>query len=156
MNILKCTWNVSGKHVPPAAINEIQSLLVHVQRGCLSGIAPGCGTNRNERLYRNLNSYMAWLVVNMDLEFTFALLTSTFYRHNEHISAGIEKWREEPITAYSNSGTNNDGNVCTNKYRGEIPVDPSVQSESQKVGIKCLNFWGKCKLKPSMKTISKL
>ena len=42
------------------------------------------------------------------LEFAFALLTSTFYRHNEPISAGVEKQCAEPITAYSNSGMNND------------------------------------------------
>ena len=82
LNILVSKWkdiNASGKHIlPPAAINEIQSLLIHFQTGCLSGIAPGRGTNRNERLHRYLNSHMA--NCKYGLEFAFALLTSTFYR----------------------------------------------------------------------------
>ena len=56
------TWkNIScnGEFVlPPAAINEIRCLLVHINRGCLSGINPGCGTTKNERLHRELNSHM--------------------------------------------------------------------------------------------------
>ena len=64
------------------------------------------------------------------LKFAFTLLTSTFYRHNEHTSAGIEKRRAEPITAYSNCGVNNDIGL-TNINRGEIPVYHPVPSESQ-------------------------
>ena len=54
-----------GKHVlPPAAINEIQSHLIHVQRGCLSGIAPGRGTIETKDFTGTL--IPIWLVVNMD------------------------------------------------------------------------------------------
>ena len=42
--------------LPHAAQFEIQSLLKHVDKGCLSGIEPGRGTNRNERLHRELNA----------------------------------------------------------------------------------------------------
>ena len=72
------TYN--GKHVlPPAAIAEIQSLLVHIQKGCLSGILPGRGTNRNERLHRNLNSLMS--NSKYGVEFAYSLLTSSLFKH---------------------------------------------------------------------------
>lgn len=39
-----------------AAIKEIRNLEGHMVKGCLSGINPGRGTNRNEALHRNLGS----------------------------------------------------------------------------------------------------
>ena len=44
--------------LPPAALKEIGCLRVHVNKGCLSGIYPGRGTNRNERLHKELNSLL--------------------------------------------------------------------------------------------------
>lgn len=44
--------------LPPIAIKEIQCLLVHTRKGCLSGILPGRGTNQNERLHKDINSHM--------------------------------------------------------------------------------------------------
>jgi hypothetical protein len=40
------------------AMKEIENIKVHVRKGCLSGIPPGCGTNRNERLNRHLNQFL--------------------------------------------------------------------------------------------------
>jgi hypothetical protein len=40
------------------AMKEIENINVHVRKGCLSGIPPGCGTNRNERLNRHLNQFL--------------------------------------------------------------------------------------------------
>ena len=40
------------------AIKEMKNIKVHIRKGCLSGIAPGCGTNRNERLNRHLNKFL--------------------------------------------------------------------------------------------------
>ena len=61
--MFKSKWkdiDCNGKPIlPPAAITELQSLLVHINKGCLSGIPPGCGTNRNERLHRDLNTFMS-------------------------------------------------------------------------------------------------
>ena len=52
------TWHdvaYNGKLVlPPAAIQEFPNILVHIDRGCLSGILPGRGTNRNERLHKDM------------------------------------------------------------------------------------------------------
>ena len=84
--------------LPPAAIKEIKCLLVHVDRGCLSGISPGRGTNRNERLHRDINTHMT--STRYGVELSYALLTKIFFRHNEHIDAREEKRTPRPITAF--------------------------------------------------------
>ena len=49
----------NGENVLNAnVINEIKNIKVHIRKGCLSGISPGCGTNRNERLNRHLNEFL--------------------------------------------------------------------------------------------------
>ena len=63
--------------LPPAAITEVNSLLTHIQRGCLSGILPGRGTNRNERLHRELNKHMRQSRYGVEL--AYALLTKVFF-----------------------------------------------------------------------------
>ena len=84
--------------LPPAAVREIQSLLVHVRRGCLSGIQPGRGTTKNERLHRELNSLMA--NCRYGVEFSYALLTSALFSHNEDIAAIIDNRNPRPILLY--------------------------------------------------------
>ena len=43
-------WSVLSQ----AALKEADNLRKHMEKGCLSGIKPGRGTNRNEALYKNL------------------------------------------------------------------------------------------------------
>ena len=59
-----------------AASKEILSLLVHVRKGCLSGIPPGHGTNRNERLHRDLNAGLCERCYGVEL--AYALVTTIF------------------------------------------------------------------------------
>ena len=40
-----------------AAKEEIEKLKVHINKGCLSDIGVGCGTNRNKVLHRHINSF---------------------------------------------------------------------------------------------------
>lgn len=35
-------------------MKELKNIEIHIKRGCLSNIPPGCGTTRNERLHREL------------------------------------------------------------------------------------------------------
>ena len=74
----KRTWegvSYNDEYVLPlVAINEIRCLLIHIDRGCLSGIKPGCGTNRNERLHKDLNSHLTQN--RYGVEFAYALITS--------------------------------------------------------------------------------
>ena len=81
----------------PAVKNGIRFLLVHIDKGCLSGVLPGHDTNHNERLHRDLNSYMTNSRYGVQL--AYALLTSTLFRLNEHISASNEHRFPAPITA---------------------------------------------------------
>ena len=46
------------KVLPEAAKHQISNLCKHIEKGCLSGIHPGRGTNRNEALHKSLNSHM--------------------------------------------------------------------------------------------------
>ena len=41
------------------ATKEIKNIKAHILRGGLSGIPPGCGTNRNERLNKLLNEFLS-------------------------------------------------------------------------------------------------
>ena len=61
-------------------IHELESLRVHITRGCLSGINPGCGTNRNENLHRSINPFFSRCRIGIPL--AIALLTVFFHRHN--------------------------------------------------------------------------
>ena len=80
----------NGREIlPPVAIHEIQCLLKHIDKGCLSGIMPGRGTNRNKRLHRDLNRILSNSKYGVELG--YALLTSSFYNHNEKIRATIEQ-----------------------------------------------------------------
>ena len=38
---------------------EMKSIKVYILKGCLSGIPPWCGTNRNERLNKHLNDFLS-------------------------------------------------------------------------------------------------
>ena len=59
----KAKWeeiSFSGQAIiSPTVTKEIHCLLVHIDKGCLSGIQPGRGTTRNERLHRDLNAHMS-------------------------------------------------------------------------------------------------
>ena len=87
------------RHIlPPAAIKEIKCLLVHVDRGCISGIATGRGTNRNERLHRDINTHMT--SARYGVELSYALLAKILFSHNERIDSRKEKRTPRPISAY--------------------------------------------------------
>ena len=61
-----------------AAIKEIRNLEGHMVKGCLSGIKPGRGTNRNEALHRKLNHIMG--ASRYRVELAYALLTTSTMR----------------------------------------------------------------------------
>ena len=113
--------------LPSAALREIQCLCVHVSKGCLSGTYPGRGTNRNERLHKELNS----LLTNSryGVELAYAFLTSIFFKHNENICAKRVGRHVTPINAkhLSNVATCELYGLCT---QSSIPqtgfISPSL------------------------------
>lgn len=86
------------KLLSEAALKEIECLRVHVKKGCLSGIEPGRGTNRNENLHKDLNKIMSSSKYGVEL--AYALLTVIFYNHNEKMAAMSEHRMEYPIEHY--------------------------------------------------------
>ena len=75
--------------VNAAALKQITNIKVHMKKGCLSGIKPGRGTNRNENLHKNLNAIMT--ASKYGVEYAYALLTLCFFKHNEKQLAKAEK-----------------------------------------------------------------
>lgn len=74
-------WYILNENVT----NELCQLKVHIERGCLSGIPPGCGTNKNENLHRMVNPFFSRC--RMGLPLVLALLTILFHRHNQKLSS---------------------------------------------------------------------
>ena len=70
----------------------------------MSRILPGRGTNRNERLHRELNRVVH--NTRLGVELAYALITCTFYKHNERIRAAR---LAKPITAKIQCRKFNDG-----------------------------------------------
>lgn len=66
---------------------EIESLRLHIQKGCLSDIPPGCGTERNEHLHRLLNRSLITGSTRISVQLAIALLTILFYYHSSKSSA---------------------------------------------------------------------
>ena len=44
--------------LPDRAVAEINKIMKHVTLGCLSGIPPGVGTNRNENIHKRLRKWL--------------------------------------------------------------------------------------------------
>ena len=95
------------KVLSPAALKEINCILKHIDRGCFPRILPGRGTNRNERLHRELNRVVH--NTRLGVELAYALITCTFYKHNERIRAAREDRLAKPITAKMQCRKFNDG-----------------------------------------------
>jgi hypothetical protein len=78
------------KIIPQNGIDEINKLLVHVGRGCLSDIPQSAGTNRNEGIHRVLNKTLK--KSRIGIQFALALLGVFFYIWNEkHLLTEKEK-----------------------------------------------------------------
>ena len=60
---------------------------LHIQRECLPGIPPGCGTERNEQLHRLLNRSFITGATRISVELVMALLFILFYYHTTKLSA---------------------------------------------------------------------
>lgn len=92
---------INGKSVLSKTFhNEISSLRKHIENGCLSGIKPSRGTNRNEALHKSLNKIMN--ASKYGVQLSYMLLTTFLYQHNERIAAKIEKRQCVLITEHIN------------------------------------------------------
>ncbi len=62
--------------------DEIRKLQVHIEKGCLSDLCVGSGTEGKERLHKLLNSSVLRGVVNIGPELIQAILTELFFSYN--------------------------------------------------------------------------
>jgi hypothetical protein len=81
-----------------SVLKEMENIRVHMRKGCLSGIRPGCGTNRNEELHRNLNSVMS--ASRYGVELAYGLFTTFFFKHNEKKASKWDHRVANPIEFY--------------------------------------------------------
>ena len=79
--------NVPENPLSEATLEEISHIRQHVQKGCLSDIPPGCGTERNEGLHRLLNRSLISGATRISVQLAIALLTILFFYHNKKITA---------------------------------------------------------------------
>ncbi len=63
------------------ALKEIKNLREHINRGCLSNIPPGCGTERNENLHKCIRKSASKVRIGVHL--AVALFTTFLYVWNE-------------------------------------------------------------------------
>ena len=79
-----CKWkdiSTCSSHIfSEKTMQELSSIKVHIQRGCLSGINPSCGTNKNENLHKNINPFFSHCRIGIPL--ALALLSILFHHHN--------------------------------------------------------------------------
>ena len=75
--------------IPLAAIKEILCLLVHTDQGCLSGILPGRGTNRNERLHKDMNSHMKNNRYGVELAYYATSTLFTMKKSGQNLRTGV-------------------------------------------------------------------
>lgn len=80
-------------------IQEIQCLRKHIEKGCLSGIPAGAGSERNENMHRNLRHIIARS--RLGVKSAIALLTSFFYQWNERKEKRFVKGIVPPISYYA-------------------------------------------------------
>ena len=59
--------------------SKLQNLREHIKKGCLSGIPPGFGTEKNEQIHRLLNRSLLTGATRISIELAVALLAVLFY-----------------------------------------------------------------------------
>lgn len=88
-----------GKHVLcVAALDEIDKLKIHINKGCVSDIPVGCGTNRNEAFHRYIRTFFHRSRVGILV--AYALMMVIIYQFNSNEGTSRKKL-VKPITSCS-------------------------------------------------------
>ena len=80
LNTFLESWNGLLKR---ESIEAIERLRNHINKGCLSFISPGCGTEENERLHKFLNSLFLCSATVLSPQLALAVLSYSFYAWNK-------------------------------------------------------------------------
>lgn len=85
-------WNtLANSPLLEDTMSEIEKLKKHIMNGCLSGLPPGFGTEKNERLHRLLNRSMLTGATRISVELAVAILTLLFHYHTTRTSLSTHK-----------------------------------------------------------------
>ena len=74
---------------------EIEKLKKHIMNGCLSGLPPGFGTEKNERLHRLLNRSMLTGATRISVELAVAILTLLFHYQSSLTSPATHQYNSK-------------------------------------------------------------
>ena len=117
-------WTKEGIEIlTPAALREIKCLLVQIRKGCLSGIPPGHGTNRNERLHRDLNRCFGQRRYGVEL--AYGLISSILFEHNEKIMSLRENQQPKLIYLYNGGRSDECFGLLKNELSNSIQFEGS-------------------------------
>ena len=128
--------------LPDKAVAEINKVMKHVRLGCLSGIPPGVGTNRNENIHKRLRKWLKKDRIGVAL--AVALLTTAFYKLNvcdakqkgrEHrICKSVSQWFQTFLTLGEQ--------MCREKFGigNNIPCFSALGEESESLSMLCDNL----------------
>ena len=83
LNVLINQWAyVKDGPVTQETFHAMENVRVHIKKGCLSNIPPGCGTEQNKYIHRILNRSLLLGSTSISVELAIAILTITFFHMN--------------------------------------------------------------------------
>lgn len=89
--------NINGwKVINDNSLKEIKSLEIHINKGCLSQLPLGTGTNRNERLHRHIKPHFS--CTRLGLPLALALMTVLLYQHNSAVQRRKSGMSYKPVS----------------------------------------------------------
>lgn len=118
-------------------LHAMENLRVHIRKGCLSDVPPGCGTERNEYIHRILNRSLLVGSTSISVKLAIAILTIVFFHMNTkkrykdvfgdaHLQLGVPvEW----VTASEKLGTHCEESIEPFKRReGQSECPQSITS----------------------------
>ena len=84
--------------LPKETLYQLECLRKHIQKGCLSDIPPGCGTEKNERLHRHINRSLLCGVSKIGPELAIAVMSCALFAWNYKRQINRLTSRAKPVT----------------------------------------------------------
>ncbi|XP_068687029.1 uncharacterized protein [Montipora foliosa] len=118
------------------ATREMKNIKVHILKGCLSGIPPGCGTNRNERLNKHLNDFLSSNKIGISLAY------ARCFRLFAELSS-MKKMTTEYFTSYNWQNELGNEHHCDNnsKESKERLESFGIENEAYREKEECYKKW---------------
>lgn len=118
-----------------SAVKEINNLKHHVIKGCLSGIPPSGGTNRNEAIHKSLNKSLKRSRIGLELALAF--LGLFFYKWNEKkISCKLTNKRKkvtyiQPVETYN---VMTEDSTTDEQFGGSLTIQENAEAADCEFG----------------------